>query len=445
MNSCVAQATVNGEPADAPVEGREEDMAKDAASSGGEETVAAGSMAPAVLFVAEPPVVAQEAPAGAEGAAAGDVSRPDPPWTRAAFSAGAYKAADPGADASAAAEPARGTNLPRTSGAPPQEAARGGGRRRYPPPNRPPFPLSMSRPPRSPAGRPTVPLPTRGPPPGPARSVAADPVLVAARMSRPPRPEGIAAELEGSIARPEGDSARSRIEPAANAPRGAEASGAPAAPDGKPSLASGEGDPETFSSAFLRESARADEAPEEAGAEGVFRVEEQANPNASPSVAAARNAGESVHVSRPSMPEPPASQAQRTFQAGENAFVLTRKSDTSMEVTLSPPGVGKLEIEIVLDKGVVNATITAADPAGRDAIERSLPQIVQALARRGDGHRRIHGIAEAAGQGAGRGTRRRERRRGKPPPARRAALRDRPVRRRANGSRRHLGLGKEQP
>ncbi len=112
-------------------------------------------------------------------------------------------------------------------------------------------------------------------------------------------------------------------------------------------------------------------------------MEEQANPNASPSVAAARNAGESVHVSRPSMPEPPASQAQRTFQAGENAFVLTRKSDTSMEVTLSPPGVGKLEIEIVLDKGVVNATITAADPAGRDAIERSLPQIVQALADEG--------------------------------------------------------------
>jgi flagellar hook-length control protein FliK len=54
-----------------------------------------------------------------------------------------------------------------------------------------------------------------------------------------------------------------------------------------------------------------------------------------------------------------------------------------VEVTLSPPGIGKLEIEVVLDKGIVNANITAADPAGRDAITRSLPQILEALARDG--------------------------------------------------------------
>ena len=52
-------------------------------------------------------------------------------------------------------------------------------------------------------------------------------------------------------------------------------------------------------------------------------------------------------------------------------------------MTLAPPGVGKLEIEVVLEKGVVNARITAADPAGREAIARSLPQIVEALARDG--------------------------------------------------------------
>jgi hypothetical protein len=67
----------------------------------------------------------------------------------------------------------------------------------------------------------------------------------------------------------------------------------------------------------------------------------------------------------------------------EKAFVITRKSDISVEVTLAPPGVGKLEIEVVLEKGIVNARITAADPAGREAIARSLPQIVEALARDG--------------------------------------------------------------
>ena len=67
----------------------------------------------------------------------------------------------------------------------------------------------------------------------------------------------------------------------------------------------------------------------------------------------------------------------------EKAFVITRKSDTSVEVTLAPPGVGKLEIEVVLEKGIINARILAADSAGREAITRSLPQIVEALARDG--------------------------------------------------------------
>ncbi|MFA6149059.1 MAG: flagellar hook-length control protein FliK [bacterium] len=67
----------------------------------------------------------------------------------------------------------------------------------------------------------------------------------------------------------------------------------------------------------------------------------------------------------------------------EKAFVITRKSDTSVEVTLAPPGVGKLELEVVLEKGIVNARITAADPAGREAITRELPRILEALARDG--------------------------------------------------------------
>ncbi|MCL2102564.1 MAG: flagellar hook-length control protein FliK, partial [Syntrophorhabdaceae bacterium] len=81
--------------------------------------------------------------------------------------------------------------------------------------------------------------------------------------------------------------------------------------------------------------------------------------------------------------ERPVAMPQKTFDAGEHTFILTQKSDTSVEVTLSPPGVGKLNIEVVLNKGVINAHIVAADSTGVEAIERSLPRILQVLADEG--------------------------------------------------------------
>ncbi len=72
---------------------------------------------------------------------------------------------------------------------------------------------------------------------------AADPVSVAAKdvpAATASRPEGFPAELE-RVHAPKRNSARSRIEPAADAPRRAEAPAAPVAPDGKPSLASKRG------------------------------------------------------------------------------------------------------------------------------------------------------------------------------------------------------------
>ena len=115
---------------------------------------------------------------------------------------------------------------------------------------------------------------------------------------------------------------------------------------------------------------------------GAAPAPDPASPTVSPAAGHARPAPETAHPARPAAAAP-AAPLQKSFEVGENAFVLTRRSDTSVEVTLSPPGVGKLEIEVVLDKGVINANITAADPAGREAIERSLPQIVQTLANEG--------------------------------------------------------------
>jgi flagellar hook-length control protein FliK len=127
------------------------------------------------------------------------------------------------------------------------------------------------------------------------------------------------------------------------------------------------------------ESAPADEASRSRRGEDILRVEEGIEPTAPPAVPGDRNTADKAVAVR----QAPLPQAPRQFQFGENAFVLTRKSDTSVEVTLAPPGVGKLEIEVVLDKGIVHANITAADPAGREAVARSLPHILDALARDG--------------------------------------------------------------
>jgi hypothetical protein len=131
------------------------------------------------------------------------------------------------------------------------------------------------------------------------------------------------------------------------------------------------------------EAVDASEASPKRKGEAPFRGEERVEPNAPPAVAVERIAADKAAAPRVSAPAPAAPHAPRPVLLGENAFVLTRKSDTSVEVTLAPPGIGKLEIEVVVEKGVVNANITAADPAGREAIERSLPHIMEALARDG--------------------------------------------------------------
>ena len=123
------------------------------------------------------------------------------------------------------------------------------------------------------------------------------------------------------------------------------------------------------------------------GAEGTRKRKDDAsarNEGEAEPVATAPPDGNRAVAERTAPPRPvgPASDPG-VVRFEEKAFVITRKSDTSVVVTLAPPGVGKLEMEVVLEKGVVNARITAADSAGRESIERSLPQIVEALARDG--------------------------------------------------------------
>jgi flagellar hook-length control protein FliK len=73
----------------------------------------------------------------------------------------------------------------------------------------------------------------------------------------------------------------------------------------------------------------------------------------------------------------------RTVEIDSNTYVITRRSATHIEVSLKPEGLGKLDIEVNFDKGVVNAHISASDPEGKGMIERNIHAILHALDKEG--------------------------------------------------------------
>jgi flagellar hook-length control protein FliK len=75
--------------------------------------------------------------------------------------------------------------------------------------------------------------------------------------------------------------------------------------------------------------------------------------------------------------------AAKTIEVNDNRFTILRKSDTSVEVTLEPDGIGKLDIGINVEKGVLTATISATDAAAKGIIEKNLHEIVNALTKEG--------------------------------------------------------------
>lgn len=66
-----------------------------------------------------------------------------------------------------------------------------------------------------------------------------------------------------------------------------------------------------------------------------------------------------------------------------NRFVITRLDGTSIEISLQPEGLGKLDIGLVFDKGVLNAQIQASSAAGKELVEKHMSDIVNALAQEG--------------------------------------------------------------
>jgi len=65
------------------------------------------------------------------------------------------------------------------------------------------------------------------------------------------------------------------------------------------------------------------------------------------------------------------------------SFVLPKKGDASIEVSLEPEGLGKIDIELTLDRGIVNAQITTSEIISKEIIERNLHTILSSLTDEG--------------------------------------------------------------
>jgi hypothetical protein len=66
-----------------------------------------------------------------------------------------------------------------------------------------------------------------------------------------------------------------------------------------------------------------------------------------------------------------------------DTLVVAKKDHTSLEVSIEPDGMGKLDIHLNSDRGVVHARIDASDSAGRELIDRHLDSIINTLAGEG--------------------------------------------------------------
>ena len=419
-DASAAQSSGNGNPADATTEGQGGISRED--DSGAVDPASVESATPVVLPAVVPPAFAAVTVAAAD---AGGTAAPEGPSP--AVSAGPGTAppagALPSADLPAEIDPAVASTLPQeaslASAAPKSSASgvpAGDGKAEVSKtraamvsavgaatPGSVEGPVEVAPVDAAPVDALAAEAPPAegGPAPAASRGVDAPPSASAAVRTNVPAADRFAAQAaaysaaaakepgtapsEGSSAPVDGEPETARVDSPSAPARDAKPQVALSGADGKSPMNSRDGDAEPFSSAWKPGSEAVDTAEpsrkEKAGT--AFRMEEPADPAASPAIAADRGAADKASPIRHAVAETTAGPEPKSLQVGENAFVLTRKSDTSIEVTLSPPGMGKLEIEVVLEKGIVNARITAADPAGRDAIERSLPQIIETLSRDG--------------------------------------------------------------
>jgi flagellar hook-length control protein FliK len=73
----------------------------------------------------------------------------------------------------------------------------------------------------------------------------------------------------------------------------------------------------------------------------------------------------------------------KTLSIDDKTLTLTRRSDTSIEVRVEPKGFGRIDIDLNVDKGTVNAHISASDSNTRALLENNIKSIIDALSKDG--------------------------------------------------------------
>lgn len=66
-----------------------------------------------------------------------------------------------------------------------------------------------------------------------------------------------------------------------------------------------------------------------------------------------------------------------------NLYTVSKNGDASIEISIEPDGIGEVDIEFVLDKGVINAQINTSDTLGKEFFEKNLDNIMKALINEG--------------------------------------------------------------
>ncbi|HET6515438.1 MAG TPA: flagellar hook-length control protein FliK [Thermodesulfovibrionales bacterium] len=100
-----------------------------------------------------------------------------------------------------------------------------------------------------------------------------------------------------------------------------------------------------------------------------------------PFAPASHNEAVSQPASRPEIPAPGAAKSTAS-DLGDNRVYVMKDSNT-LAVTLEPEGLGKLNINLSLDRGIVNAQINVSDSAVRGLIEKNVEQIIHSLLNEG--------------------------------------------------------------
>jgi len=71
-----------------------------------------------------------------------------------------------------------------------------------------------------------------------------------------------------------------------------------------------------------------------------------------------------------------------TLSPGQT-FIIRKHSPSSMEISIEPDGLGKLDIELNLIQDRIHGQITVRDSQGRDLIENNLPQLLSEMVKEG--------------------------------------------------------------